>query len=220
VRPSHRGRGIGSALLEWTEGRAAETGEHAVTQMVTAANLAAAELFRGHGYGPAETAWLLQIRFEDGPPPSPATPEGITIRTYRSGEDDEAAYRVIEDAFNEWRERTRQTFEEWRAMWVSHPAFAPALSPLAFDGDELVGAIVYLDYPESDEGWVQQLATKASHRHRGIARALLHHAFGMAYAAGKPACGLSTNSLTGALSLYEKVGMHVRRSYTRWAKTL
>jgi hypothetical protein len=42
----------------------------------------------------------------------------------------------------------------------------------------------------------------------------------MAYAAGKPACGLSTNSLTGALSLYEKVGMHVRRSYTRWAKTL
>ena len=36
-------------------------------------------------------------------------------------------------------------------MWVSHPAFAPALSPLAFDGDELVGAIVYLDYPESDE---------------------------------------------------------------------
>ena len=220
VRPSHRGRGLGLSLLAWTEGRAREAGQAMVGQMVTDANLAAADLFRRNGYEPTETAWLLQIRFDDRPPPSPAPPEGITIRTYRPGRDDRAVYQVIEDAFGEWPGRSPQPFEDWAAQWVSHPSFAPDLSPLAFEGDELVGAIVYLDYASSDEGWVQQLATKATHRHRGIARALLHRAFGNAFASGKTACGLSTNSNTGALGLYEKVGMRVRRSYTRWSKTL
>lgn len=220
VHPSHRGRGLGTALLAWTERRARETGRTAVNQMVTDANAAAAALFRLHGYAPTETAWLLQIRFEDGPPPTPAVPEGITIRPFERGIDEPAVYRVIEDAFNEWPNPTPHTFEEWERSFPAHPAFAPERSPLAFDGDELVGATVYLDYPSSDEGWIQQLATRATHRHRGIARALLHHAFAAAYASGKPACGLSTNSQTGALSLYEKVGMRVRRSYTRFAKTL
>jgi len=220
VRPTHRGRGIGAELLRWTEGRARGTSEPAVAQMVTDANLAAADLFRGNGYAATETAWLLQIRFDDGPPPIPAAPEGITIRPFERGRDERAAHRVIEEAFGEWIDRTPQSFEEWVSQYPAHPAFAPAMSPLAFEGNELVGAITYLDYPDADEGWVQQLATKATHRHRGIARALLHTAFGSAYASGKRACGLSTNSRTGALSLYEKVGMHVRRSYTRWSKPL
>ena len=219
VLPSHRGRGIGAELLRWTEARARETGQPSVDQMVTDANLAAAELFRRHGYEPTETAWLLQIRFDDRPPPAPAPPAGITIRPFERGRDERAAYRVIEDAFNEWMDRTPQSFDEWVSRFPAHPAFAPALSPLAFEGDELVGAITYLDYPGSNEGWVQQLATKATHRHRGIARALLHTAFSSAYASGKRACGLSTNSRTGALALYEKVGMRVRRSYTRWGRT-
>ena len=220
VRPSHRGRGIGSELVRWTEVRARETGQPSVGQMVTDANVGAAELFRRNGYAPTETAWALQIRFDDGPPPVPEPPPGIAIRPFRRGVDERAAYRVIEDAFGEWIDRPPQTFEEWVRDFPAHPAFAPAMSPLAFDGNELVGAVTYLDYPDSDEGWVQQLATKASHRHRGIARALLHHAFGAAYASGKRACGLSTNSRTGALVLYAKVGMRVRRSYTRWSKTI
>ncbi|HSD48292.1 MAG TPA: GNAT family N-acetyltransferase [Actinomycetota bacterium] len=220
TRPSDRGRGIGTALLRWTEDRAPQTGQPSVDQMVTDANVAAAELFRRNGYGPTETAWLLQIRFDEGPPPEPSPPEGITIRPFERGRDERAAYRVIEYAFDEWIDRTPQSFEEWVSQFPAHPAFAPDLSPLAFEGDDLVGAITYLDYPDTDEGWVQQLATKAPYRHRGIARALLHTAFGSAYASGKRACGLSTNLRTGALSLYEKVGMHVRRSYTRWSKPL
>lgn len=220
VAPSHRGRGLGATLLAWTERRARGTGQATVGQMVTDANTAAAELFRRNAYEPTETAWLLQIRFEDGPPPVPVPPAGITIRPFRRGVDERNVYRVIEDAFNEWIDRTPQSYEEWVTRFPAHPRFVPERSPLAFDGDELVGATVYLDYPDSDEGWVQQLATKATHRHRGIARALLYHAFGVAYASGKTACGLSTNSRTGALSLYEKVGMRVRRSYTRFAKVL
>ncbi len=219
VRPSHRGRGIGSALLGWTEARARAAARAVVHQTVTDANAGAAALLEGNGYGPTDRAWILQLRF-DGPPPPPEPPPGVEIRPFRGGVDEPAAYRVIEDAFSEWPGRPPETFEEWLSQWPSHPAFAPELSPLAFEGDELVGVALYLDYPDADEGWVQQLATKASHRRRGIARALLQQAFVNAYARGRSACGLSTTSSTGALGLYEKVGMRIRRSYTRWSKPL
>jgi ribosomal protein S18 acetylase RimI-like enzyme len=67
-----------------------------------------------------------------------------------------------------------------------------------------------------DDGWIQQVATKATHRHRGLARALLHHAFGVYRDRGKRTVELSTDSRTGALGLYEKVGMRVISSYTNY----
>ena len=94
------------------------------------------------------------------------------------------------------------------------------MSRLAFDGDELVGAALTDDYQGQDEGWVPQLATKATHRHRGIARALLQSVFAAHHGTGRRLVGLSTNSRTGALTLYERIGMGVRRSYTAWAKEL
>lgn len=220
VHPAYRGRGIGGAVLRWTEKRARELGAPKVGQTVTEANLGAGALLRAHGYGPTQTAWQLEIAFEDGPPPTPDPPEGIQIRRYDPSRDEHAAYRLIEDAFNEWPGRSPLSFEEWAPYVIRHGAFSAALSRLAFDGDELVGAALSFDYPGVDEGWIHQLATKATHRHRGIARALLHAAFGAFHERGRRRCGLSTDSRTGALTLYERVGMHVRRSFTRYTKTL
>ena len=76
------------------------------------------------------------------------------------------------------------------------------------------------DFRETDEGWIHQLATRATHRHRGIARALLHAAFSAFSEQGKKRSGLSTDSRTGALALHEQVGMSVRQSYTRYTKPL
>ena len=77
-----------------------------------------------------------------------------------------------------------------------------------------------MDYDGQDDGWVQQLATKATHRDRGIARALLESTFLAVHETGKRKVGLSTNSRTGALGLYERLGMRIARSYTGWAKDL
>jgi ribosomal protein S18 acetylase RimI-like enzyme len=103
---------------------------------------------------------------------------------------------------------------------IDHPAFAPELSRLAFEGDQLVGAVLSEDYEGQDEGWVQQLATIRTHRRRGIARALLQSVRVAFLATGRHRVGLSTNSLSGALEFYERLGMRVRRSYTAWAKEL
>ena len=218
VRPSHHRRGVGAAILRWTEGRARETGDPKIAQTVTDDNADAKALFLANGYEPASTAWILEIAF-DGPPPEHRPPDGISIRAYDAG-DAHDGYRLIDDAFSEWEDRPPMPFEEWAAFVIEHQAFAPELSRLAFDGGELVGATLSFDYATADEGWVQQVATKATHRHRGIARALLYETFRAFYERGKADCGLSTDSRTGALSLYERVGMHVRRSYTRFAKPL
>ena len=156
----------------------------------------------------------------DGAPPEPEAPAGIAMRPYDPVRDAEATYRLVDTAFTEWEGRDPSTFEEWATYSIRHQAFSPALSRLAFDGDELVGAALSFDYDGVDEGWIQQVATKATHRHRGIARALLHETFRAFHDRGKARCGLSTESRTGALGLYEKVGMHVRRSYTRYVKPL
>ncbi|HEX6230425.1 MAG TPA: GNAT family N-acetyltransferase [Actinomycetota bacterium] len=219
VRPSHHGRGIGTALLAWTERRARELGSTWVGQTITDANTAGAELFLANGYGVRWTSWILEIAFDE-PPPVHLPPPGISIRPYDPATDAHATHRMIDRAFTEWEGRDPMPFDEWAAFVTRHGSFSPELSRLAFDGDELVGAALSFDYRQDEEGWVQQVATKATHRHRGIARSLLSEVFADFYRRGKRRCGLSTESRTGALGLYERVGMRVRRSYTKYTKSL
>lgn len=218
VHPAYRGRGIGTALLGWTEARAREAGLARIRQTVTDGDAAAKRLLTVNGYTSGGSAWILQQALGDEPPEI-QVPDGITIRPYDPS-DERAVHRLIDDAFNEWPGREPVEFERWASFVIDHRSFSPELSRLAFDGDQLVGVALGFAYEGNDEGWVEQLATKATHRHRGIARALLQASFAAFHAAGWRACGLSTDSRTGALSLYERVGMRVRRSYTWWIKEL
>ena len=153
---------------------------------------------------------MIRMEFAE-PPEPPDAPPGISIRPYERS-DARLVHEVIDDAFSEWPGRDPEPYEVWAPQAIAHPAFEPALSPLAFDGEELVGAVLSQDF--SEEGWIDQLATKATHRRRGIAQALLRTALGGFYERGRPMAGVSTDSRTGALGLYEKVGMRVVRQYT------
>jgi ribosomal protein S18 acetylase RimI-like enzyme len=218
VHPAWQGRGIGSALLAWTEDRARASGAAQVRQIVTDSNRGAHLLFESAGYAVHGVSWVLEMKLGDAPP-EVVVPPGITIRPYRA-EDAEAAYRVIEDAFNEWPGREPADFAGWSAHVLGHPSFAPEMSLVALDGDALVGAVLCTDYQGQDEGWVEQIATRGTHRHRGIARALLQSVFAAYHATGRRLVALSTNSRSGARTLYERIGMRVRRTYTSWAKDL
>ncbi len=88
------------------------------------------------------------------------------------------------------------------------------MAPVAVADSGIVGAALLRQYP--GEGWVDQIAVDWARRGMGIARALLHHAFGVFADLGEPTVGLSTDSRTGALDLYLHVAITVRRSYTRW----
>jgi ribosomal protein S18 acetylase RimI-like enzyme len=219
VHPERRGRGIGVALLGWTEAAARAAGGSLVGQTITDANTGAAELFRANGYDPLWTSWILQIPLGEAPEPA-VPPEDVELRPYDPERDPAAVYRLIEDAFSEWPDRDPTPYEDWGATMTAHEAFSPLRSRLAVRDGRVVGAALSLDYGAGNEGWIQQLAVDADERHRGIARALLTDVFGAFHERGARACGLATDSRTGALGLYETVGMRVRRSYTHWAKQL
>ncbi|WP_234384932.1 GNAT family N-acetyltransferase [Streptomyces sp. MMG1121] len=217
VHPGHRGRGLGGALLAWTETRARELGSDRLAQTVPDADRAAGALLRSGGYARLVTEWLLEIALPDEPE-VPEPPAGVTVRPFRHG-DEQAAYQLTEDAFDEWQPR-RKTYPQWARETVERAGFAPAASPVAFAGGQMVGAVLSLDVPEHDGGYVERVAVRRDHRDRGIARLLLRDAFRTFHRRGEPACTLWTHSGTGALSLYERLGMTVRRSSTVYGKPL
>lgn len=218
VHPAWQGRGIGSALLAWTEERAQAAGAAQVLQILTDSNRGARLLFESAGYAVHGVSWVLEMRLDDAPP-EVVIPPGIAIRPYRA-EDAEAAYQVIEDAFNEWPGREPTDFAGWSAHVLGHASFAPELSLVAFEGNELVGAVLCMNYQGQEEGWVEQIATRGTHRHQGIARAMLQSVFAAYRGRGRRLVALSTNSRSGALTLYQRIGMRVRRTYTSWSKDL
>ncbi len=68
-----------------------------------------------------------------------------------------------------------------------------------------------------DTGWVNEVAVARPERGRGLGQALLVAAFAAGREHGCPRAELSTDSRTGALGLYEHLGMQVTSSYTHWA---
>jgi ribosomal protein S18 acetylase RimI-like enzyme len=219
IHPDHRGRGIGSAILPWLHRLAVSQGP-TLRQIAHDTDTTRREFLLRHGYRATYTSWILAISLEEGIE-APVLPPGFAFRDFRLGVDDRETYQVIEDAFGEWEGRRPTPFEEWATYTIGRESFEPWNMLLAVDvaTDEIVGVVFVIDYG-IEEGWIQHVATKATHRHRGIASALLHRAFQIYGERGKRAVELSTDSRTGALGLYEKVGMNVISSYTNYVKDL
>jgi mycothiol synthase len=218
VHPDQRGRGIGAAVLGWIESRARELGSDKVGQTIPDTNTAAAELLSSNGYGVRWETWVFQKELADEPQ-EPHLPEGNTLRTYEPDRDDRATFELIDTAFSDWPDRDPSfSFEDWAASLLGREDFDPSLTFLVEDDGELVGVALCLVF--GDEGWIQQLAVKRSHRRRGLGGALLQRAFREFHRRGLKTAGLSTESRTGARGVYEHVGMRVTRSYKRYSKDL
>lgn len=215
VHPDARRLGIGTWLRAWTERRAKARGARWVGQTINDRANDAIELLVAAGYTPRRTSWILSMEHAERPA-DPVPPDGIGLRAYRPGDEDEAL-TMFETAFGEWPDRYPATLATWRTMTIEREGFAPEDLVLAVDGDQIVGGAFLID---SEEMWVDKLAVRRDHRDRGIARALLQVAFQRGFDRGFPATALSTDSNTGALTLYEKVGMRVRESYTHHALDL
>ena len=204
VHPDARDRGIGTALVAWTEhatlARRDPSEEARIGQTIVDSNQTAIDLFIRNGYTPRHTSWALRI------------PGDVEIK------DQPQVFQVVEDAFNDWPNRTPSTFEKWQSWVTLRDDFDPKLVFVAIYEGNVVGAAVGLSYP--DEGWVHQLAVQRDHRRKGLAKALLKTTFDQMRTLGFPEVGLSTDSRTGALDLYLGLGMEVRQSYTHYSKLL
>lgn len=148
--------------------------------------------------------------------PEPAWPEGIALRTFRPG-DEEAVYATQNEGFADMWAYVPTPYDEWLHHLRDVPDFDPDLWFLAHEEEELVA--VALCRPakpgEPDLGWIRVLAVRPPWRRRGIALALLRHAFRELARRGRLRVGLGVDgeSTTGALELYGRAEMRVARRF-------
>ena len=95
-----------------------------------------------------------------------------------------------------------------RFATVGRPGFEPWNLRVVVDADgAVVGVSLVLVSDNGSTAFVDRLAVRKDQRHRGLAQALLVDSFALAREHGTSTAELSTDSRTGALPLYERVGM-------------
>lgn len=136
----------------------------------------------------------------------PQWPNGVVVRTARTGIDDEHIHAVIQKAFIK-PDKPAQPFDEWKEFMMRVDLYQADLWFLALYNDEIVGTC--LCFPYKDIGWVRQLAVAEPFRCQGLGSALLLQAFQAFRQRGYKKVGLAVESCNiNACNLYERVGMH------------
>jgi ribosomal protein S18 acetylase RimI-like enzyme len=160
------------------------------------------------GYRVRWTSWVLRLpagrTIEERP-----LPDGYAIRVATEA-DHEQVWHVVEDAFLEWSERSKDSFEDFAAEVWQRPGFEPWQLQVVVGPDGTVAGAVFSTMSDVDgrrETYVSRIAVHKDHRNRGLAQSLLVAAFASGREHGAESSSLSTDSRTGALTLYEKVGM-------------
>lgn len=207
VHPAVRGRGIGTWLAGWIRDTARAAGDTVVGMPVPQGS-AGDRLLEALGYHVRWTSWVLRLpegrTVEERP-----LPEGYTLRIATEA-DHEQVWHVIEDAFLEWSDREKDSFEDFAAEVWQRPGFEPWNLQVVTGPDGRVAGAVFAtntDMGDVLETYVARVAVHRDHRNRGLAQALLVAAFGAGRERGAVTGALNTDTRTGALALYEKVGM-------------
>jgi mycothiol synthase len=214
VHPDHVAGPLFAELAGWLEGAASAAGAPVISTTVPqggSSDRALASL----GYRERWTTWVLELPPEASIAARPL-PEGYTLRAATEA-DYPSAHEVIADAFAEWSTRERPPLEDFLAETVQRPGFEPWMLRIVTDATGQTVAAAYLTLSPG-EAFIPKLATRADQRGQGLAQALLGDCFARGRERGATICSLSTDSRTGALSLYEKVGMVVVATWVNRAK--
>jgi mycothiol synthase len=196
-----------TALLDWAETRARETATRLFAGAWDADEAVRSELER-RGFRAVRYAKRMRIEL-DGTTSEPAWPRGIHVRPMSTG-DERTFYEAQQEVFADTWEPVEDTFEAWSHYLLHAPSFDPQLWFLALQDSEVAGFAICKVHPgEADLGWVQILGVRKPWRGRGLGRALLLHSFQAFRRLGLPRVGLGVDaeSPTGAVQLYESVGM-------------
>jgi len=212
VHPDHLGRGLGSRFLSWAEALAAERGSAGVRMMAPDLDAPGHALLSSRGYAHVRSFWTMGRQLDPAEDAGP-TPAGVTVRVFETGRDERTLHEVNEASFaDHWGFRP-VPYETFAAEMYEPGDWDPALAFLAdFDG-QAVGHVVALSF--EGHGYIGVLGVVPAHRGRGIAKSLLRRAFFELATRGfrEVRLGVDAQNPTGAVALYERVGMTALRAY-------
>jgi ribosomal protein S18 acetylase RimI-like enzyme len=237
IDPALRRRRIGTALLAWTERRRLRiAAEHLapeptlrdrprwLTTFLFDGNVGGRILLTRHGYAPFRRFATMRRPDLEAIEPH-ELPAGLRIRPIAR---DLAAMRRVFDADAEafrdhfgWVESTEERFAEF----VEDPDVDPELWVVAFDGDEIAGAVlngVHQVPGGGREGWLDSVFVRRPWRRRGLARALIARSLRLLRSRGLPnaSLGVDLSNVNQALALYESCGFRPVSQTTAYRKPL
>jgi mycothiol synthase len=232
VDPAWRRRGIGRRLLhaarELMTARASEspTDRPIVAGLwIDEKQVGRTALARSEGYAPVR--WFFEMeRPLDPLPDLLPLPDGLEIRPV-TVDDAPQIRRADHDAFQDhwggW-----DPSEASMRRWIESQEFAPDLFVVAFDRDEIAGAVLNAIYADENaelglrRGWLDSVFTRRAWRGRGLARALIGRSLHLLSERGldTAALGVDADNPSGALRLYESCGFTVVDRGTAWQRPL
>jgi mycothiol synthase len=217
VDPGREGRGVGSALLSWTESRAAAVGRETFRQRVAQGNERAQALLLAAGYRRARTIKRMAVRVADAPPAPPAPP-GISLAPLDRNRDAEGLHEADDNAFSGNADYESMPLASFYDEHLASPNVDPRLSRVARRGNKIVGFVVVRRQPQG-QGYVDLLAVDPAERRIGLGTALLLAALEAIAQAGCGGAWLEVASDNpAALRLYTRAGMASRGESTVFEK--
>jgi mycothiol synthase len=225
VHPDHRGRGLGGALLDAVEQRAAEL---AAAGPATRAGLvvwcqatdgARRAAFDERGFVKVRESFEMRIDMHE-PPEPPVWPAGIVVRPLRVGRDERPVFEADQEAFAEHYLFEPATFAEFHLRAFERPYSDPGLWLLAWDGEQVAGYVMAVI--RDDGALVDGIAVRRPWRRRGLGLALLQAELRLVWDRGQTVLRLfvDAQNTTGAVGLYEKAGLRVVRRFDCLRKDL
>lgn len=230
VDPDWRRRGIGLVLLETNQHRIREVAAgHDTTRPKVLGGWAAEHnpgahaLLGGAGFEPVRWFFIMRRQLAE-PIPDLPLPPGLAVRPV-SREDARRLFAADAEAFRDhWGgiDESEAAFERW----VESPAFDTGLYVVAFDRDEVAGAVFNAVYREENEalgsrrGWLDGVFVRRPWRRRGLARALVARSLRLLREAGLDEGWLrvDADNPNGALGLYQDIGFVADQRFTAFRK--
>jgi mycothiol synthase len=210
VHPDAEGRGIGSALLDWTERRAAERGHDRFRQDVGARNARAAALLRARGYERVRSYWRMVVDSDAVAAEAPPVPSGMTARALDPLADAEPLYAINERAFAAVASYRGEPLERFREQHLGAKTLDPDLSVVVEADGRAVGFALCRRWADEGRGYVDLLAVDPDAAGRGLGSWLLAAVFARCRAAGlrQAMLGVAGDN-PRAMALYERAGMRI-----------
>ena len=224
VLPEWRGRGVGTALLQWSERRIRELAAGHPDRWEFAANATStepqsADLLRDNGYTVAYTVLEMGLDW-DAFAPATNLPSGIEMRPAGAGHAGKIAASVDESYAGEYDGgRFAERFDPADyAAELAGEEYDATLWRVAWAGSEVVGQVI----PRIQRGRAEiyEVSVRPAWRRGGIARALLSEAILELHRREVEHVRLHTVAefRTRAVDLYESVGFHTLKEFLRYRK--
>jgi mycothiol synthase len=226
-----RGRGIGTAMLDWQEARLREIAaaqgperrRRFLAMTVRGADTDHRALAEARGYQRVRVGHEMVrpnlVGIADAP-----LPDGIEIRP-ATREQSRAIWEALVEAFRDhWGEHDES--ETGYRQFADDPRADPSLWVVGWEGDQIVGAVLNsLQDPDAAGarlGYLDSVAVRRPWRRRGIARAMVAESLRRLRDRGATSAGLGVDAENDnrALELYESAGFAVTATEYEYRRAL